>query len=210
MKKRDDYIQNMVEHEQSYISNKQKDSKDEDGTKMKNTLTNAEILAQAVLFLFAGYDTTGSTLTLISYNLACNPEIQEKLIEEVDNCVEKHGCINYDTVFDNQYLDMVIEENMRMYPPATRIDRICNKDYEFEGLKIPKGQLVTIPIWALHHDPDIYPDPYKFNPDRFNEENKKKRPNEAYIPFGNGPRSCIGKNKITSLKEKSILIFLLN
>ncbi len=202
-KKRDDYIQNMVDHEQNdYNSTGQKESyiTNEQGVKwnyMKNTLTNVEILAQAILFLLAGYETTGSTLSLISYNLACHPEIQQKLIEEVDKCIEKHGCINYDSVFDNQYLDMVIEENMRMYPPATRIDRVCNKDYEFEGVKIPKGQLVTIPIWALHHDPNIYPDPYTFNPDRFNEENKKKRANEAYIPFGNGPRSCIGKNDIT-------------
>jgi cytochrome P450 family 3 subfamily A len=154
-----------------------------------------EILAQAILFLLAGYETTASTLTLITYNLACHPEIQEKLIEEVDKCIERHGGVNYESVFDNEYLDMVIEETMRMYPPATRIDRVCSKDFEFEGIKIPKGQLVTIPIWAIHHDPEIYPDPYKFDPERFNQENKTKRVNEAFIPFGNGPRSCIGKNK---------------
>ena len=91
-----------------------------------------------------------------------------------------------------KYLDMVIDETLRLFPAVARTDRVASNDYEFEGIKMKKGQVVGVPIYALHHDPDIYPNPEEFQPERFSEENKKKRDNEAYIPFGAGPRNCIG------------------
>jgi cytochrome P450 family 3 subfamily A len=87
---------------------------------------------------------------------------------------------------------MVIDETLRMFPAALRLDRVAGEDFEYEGIKIEKGQVVAVPLWALHHDPEIYPDPDRFDPERFNEENKKKRDNNAYLPFGNGPRNCLG------------------
>ena len=88
---------------------------------------------------------------------------------------------------------MVIEETLRMYPPLMRTDRVCNKDgYEYDNIKMPAGQIWSVPIWALHHDPDLYPDPYRFDPERFNEENKRNRESTAFLPFGAGPRMCIG------------------
>jgi cytochrome P450 family 3 subfamily A len=189
----------MVEHEreESDSSNNKASQhlEDDSGVKwnyMKNTLSNKEVLAQAILFLLAGYETSGSSLTMISYNLACYPECQEKLIDEIDGVLEKHNGLSYEAVNDMPFMDMVIEETLRLYPPVIRIDRVCNRDYEYGGIKIPKGQIITVPIWALHHDPELYPDPYQFDPERFNEENKKNRPNEAFIPFGTGPRICIG------------------
>jgi len=189
----------MVDHEKNENDqNDKKESKteeDETETKwsfIKNTLTNKEILAQAFIFLIAGYETSGSSLTLISYNLALNPEVQEKLIDEVDRVLQKHDGLSYEAVNEMPYMDMVIQESQRVYPPIIRLDRVCNKDYQYGDIKISKGQVISVPIWALHHDPDLYPDPFKFDPERFNEENKKKRPNEAFIPFGTGPRNCIG------------------
>jgi cytochrome P450 len=88
-------------------------------------------------------------------------------------------------------MDMIINETLRLYPPAFRVDRVCNEDYSYKEIQIKKGQVWTASIYALHHDPDIYPDPYTFDPERFNEENKKNRDNEAFIPFGAGPRNCI-------------------
>ena len=88
---------------------------------------------------------------------------------------------------------MVIDETMRMYPPLVRTDRVCNKDYQYENIKLETGQIWSVPIYALHHDPDIYPNPEKFDPERFSDANKKTRDNSAaFIPFGAGPRSCIG------------------
>lgn len=87
---------------------------------------------------------------------------------------------------------MVIDESLRLNPPVTRFDRVANKDIEFEGLKVKKGQVFVVPIYPLHHDPEIFPEPEKFIPERFSDENKKTRDNSAFLPFGIGPRNCIG------------------
>ena len=93
---------------------------------------------------------------------------------------------------DMKYMDMVIDETLRMYPPAPRLDRVASEDYEYEGIKIKKGQVVAVQIYALHHNPEIYPNPEEFIPERFSDENKKSRESVAYLPFGAGPRNCIG------------------
>lgn len=108
-----------------------------------------------------------------------------------------------------KYMDMVIDETMRVYPTATRLDRVANKDYEYEGIKFPKGLIITVPIYALHHDPDIYPDPEQFNPERFSEENKRSRENVAFIPFGAGPRICIGM-RFSMIEMKLLLSSILS
>lgn len=87
---------------------------------------------------------------------------------------------------------MVIDETLRMYPAAIRLDRLASEDFDYEGMKIKKGQMVVVPLWALHYNPDIYPEPDRFDPERFSEENKRSRDNNAYLPFGNGPRNCLG------------------
>lgn len=104
---------------------------------------------------------------------------------------------------------MVIEETLRMYPPASRSDRIASDDYEYNGLKINKGLLIAIPIYAIQHDPNIYENPEEFNPDRFSDENRKKRDNETFIPFGYGPRSCLGM-RFALLEIKLILTTILS
>ena len=162
-------------------------------TKLKKTLTNNEILANAILFLLAGSETTATTLGWVSYFLALNPDVQERLIQELDTVLDKHnGEITYEAVNEMSYMDMVINETLRMCPAALRLDRVCNKDYTYENIKIPKGQIWSLCIYALHYDPELYPEPEKFDPERFNEDNKKKRENEAFMPFGTGPRNCIG------------------
>lgn len=87
----------------------------------------------------------------------------------------KEGYVTYETVNEMTYMDMVINETMRMYPATPRVDRICNQDYEFEGIKLKKGQIWTGYIYALHYDKDLYPNPQKFDPERFNEENKHSK-----------------------------------
>lgn len=88
----------------------------------------------------------------------------------------------------------VVLETMRKYPPLPIINRVCVKDYNLpdSDLFVEKGTRLIIPILGLHHDPDYFPKPATFNPDRFNEENKSQIPTGAYIPFGEGPRICIG------------------
>ena len=116
--------------------------------------------------------------------------------------------MTYDSVNEMTYLDMVIDETQRMYPAAVRLDRVCNEDYEFEGIKMKKGQLWIGAIYALHHDEELYPNPEKFDPERFNEENRKTRDNISLIPFGDGPRSCIAM-RFAILEMKILMAVLL-
>ena len=87
---------------------------------------------------------------------------------------------------------MVIMETLRMYPPTIRLDRTATRDYVYEGISIKKGQQITVPIHAIHHDPSIYPDPEVFKPERFTEENKRARDSLTFLAFGAGARNCIG------------------
>ena len=94
--------------------------------------------------------------------------------------------MTYEAVNEMTYLEMFIEETQRMYPAATRLDRVCNQDYEFEGIKLTRGQVWVASINSLHYDEDLYPNPEKFDPERFNETNKKTREQVAHLPFGAG------------------------
>nr|QVK45579.1 cytochrome P450 [Brachionus paranguensis] len=200
---RDDFIQSMVEHEKNMENNtinEQNSSDDEDmkwnqkdARYLKKSLTAAEIFSQAAMFLIAGMETTATTVNLIAYNLAKHQEIQQKLIDEVDRVLKNHNeDINYETVKEMTYMRMIIDETLRMFPAAVRLDRVAGEDFEYEGMKIEKGQMVVVPLWALHYDPNLYPEPEKFDPERFNEKNKQNRDANAYLPFGNGPRNCLG------------------
>jgi cytochrome P450 family 6 len=99
-------------------------------------------------------------------------------------------------------------ETLRKYPIAPFLDRMCYSDYELPAttgngtVTLPAGTSVYIPVLGLHHDPTYYPEPEKFDPDRFTEENKHSRPNYTYIPFGEGPRMCIGKDRHLTAQYK--------
>lgn len=199
--RREDFIQHILEHAENPESLTEEEStftwtnksSQNNGSTPKRTLTKNELLSTAILFLAAGYETTSIVLCFIAYNLAMHPEYQQRLCEEIDHVLEKHGGkVTYDAVHEMPYLDMIIDETLRLYPPAFRVDRVASADYEYKGIKMKKGQVWTASIYSLHHDASIYPDPFKFDPERFNEENKKKRDNGAFIPFGNGPRICVG------------------
>ena len=185
IKKRDDFIQSMLAHEESPTTSSDNKSK---------SLTDAEILSQALIFLLAGYDTVFNALSFITYCLATNPQQQETLCEEIDTVLEKHdGEINYESVNEMKFMEMVIDETLRLYPATLRLDREATSDYEYDNMKIKKGSLIAIPIYPLHYDPNTYPDPEKFDPYRFSDENKKTRDSTTNLSFGIGPRNCIGK-----------------
>ena len=107
------------------------------------------------------------------------------------------------------YLEMVINETLRLYPPALRTDRTCNQDYQYNGMTIPKGMVVQLAIYVVHHDPKNYPEPEKFIPERFSEDAKKQRENETFIPFGSGQRSCIGM-RFAMIEMKLLLADILS
>ncbi|XP_069187504.1 cytochrome P450 9e2-like isoform X2 [Procambarus clarkii] len=159
----------------------------------KKVLTDRLIVAQSVLFLIAGYDTTASTLAMTSFLLAKNPIHQQRLRQEMQQIVEEHGNITYHSIMEAKFLDACLMESLRMYPPASFIERQCTKTYKLPGTKITlhPGDLVTFPFWSLHRDPRYWPEPEIFRPDRFLPENKANIVNFTHMPFGMGPRNCI-------------------
>ncbi|XP_039918854.1 thromboxane-A synthase isoform X2 [Hirundo rustica] len=176
--------------------------------KAQKALTEDEIAGQAFLFLIAGYETTTSTLSFATYLLATNPECQEKVLQEVDEFSAKHMVPDYQNVQELPYLDMVIAETLRMYPPAFRFTREAAKDCVVLGQHIPAGTVIETAVGHLHHDPEFWPEPEKFIPERFTEEAKKERHPFAYLPFGAGPRGCIGM-KMGLLETKMTLLRIL-
>ncbi|KAK0045265.1 cytochrome P450 3A24 [Biomphalaria pfeifferi] len=170
-------------------------------------LTRSEIHAQALLFIFAGFETTATVLSFTLFFLAMNPEVLKKAQQEVDaKCLQ--DLPTYDTAQTLTYLDMCINESIRVGSPAIVINRRCVQDTYIQDIHIPKDMIILIPICAIHSDPEIYPDPGKFDPERFNSENKATRHPYAHLPFGQGPRNCIGM-RLALLELKIVMAAIL-
>uniref|UniRef100_A0A665TZJ2 unspecific monooxygenase n=1 Tax=Echeneis naucrates TaxID=173247 RepID=A0A665TZJ2_ECHNA len=155
-------------------------------------LSDHEILSQAMIFLFAGYETSSSSLTFLAYNLATNPHTMKRLQEEIDSTFSNKAPIEYQALMQMEYLDSVINESLRLYPIAQRLERVAKETVEINGIVIPKDMVVMVPVWPLQRDPQLWPEPELFKPERFSKENKGSIDPYTYMPFGAGPRNCIG------------------
>ncbi|XP_054160060.1 cytochrome P450 3A11-like, partial [Oppia nitens] len=161
-------------------------------------LTENEILAQCFVFFIAGYETTASTLAYCFYELALNPQLQDRLYEETQQVFDSDGNIDYEVLSRLPFTDSLLSETLRHYPPLLRLDREAMADVRLGGtgshnsITIEKGLVAEIPVYAIHHDPGYYPDPFSFQPDRFMPENRSKLIPYTYLPFGAGPRNCVG------------------
>lgn len=175
-------------------------------------VTIDDIVGQAFFFFLAGFDTSSSLMCFMAHELAANPDIQERLRREIDEYYEKNNDeITYDTVSEMKYLDMVVSETLRKYPTAPFTNRLCVKEHElpppmdgYPSYKIEKGTIVMISIYGLHRDPKHFPDPDRFDPERFSEENKNSINPYTYLPFGIGPRQCIG-NRFALMEAKIVI-----
>ncbi|XP_037047696.1 cytochrome P450 3A8-like isoform X2 [Bradysia coprophila] len=158
------------------------------------TLTEDEIIAQTVAFVVAGNETTASLLIYATYELAMNTDVQDKLFVEINSSFNTNGSIDFDELCRLPYLDAVISETLRHHSPVERTTRIVSQEYKLGDTDIilHPGQLVHIPIYAIHHDEKYYPDPFKFDPERFMPHNKHNLIPYTYLPFGQGPRNCLG------------------
>ncbi|XP_055345482.1 cytochrome P450 3A24-like isoform X2 [Paramacrobiotus metropolitanus] len=155
-------------------------------------LTTEELVAQSVIFFLAGYDTTASALSFLTYCLTVNPDIQERLRDEIDSVMSDREVATYDLIAKMEYLDCCINEALRMYPPVVRTERECNETWTYKGMTIDKGTVVAVPIYAIHHDPENWPDPERYDPDRFSRDSKHKIKPFTFETFGQGPRNCVG------------------
>lgn len=171
-------------------------------------LSHEEILAQSILFFLAGYDTSANTLALFVYELACHSDIQDRLIKEIDEIMKDEKQVTYDLVQKMPYLDMCLSEALRMYPSGVRTDRVTKNEITINGVRIPKGMAIGIPIYALQNDPDVWPNPRKFDPERFTSDAKASRNPFNYLPFGIGPRNCVGM-RLALMEIKMAAVYLL-
>ncbi|KAH8238682.1 hypothetical protein KR038_000928, partial [Drosophila bunnanda] len=187
--KRNDFMDMLIEMKN------QKQLTLENGDVVKG-LTMDEVLAQAFVFFIAGFETSSSTMGFALYELAKNPHIQDKARAEIEEILMQHDQkFSYELTKDLKFLDQIINETLRRYTIVPHLDRMAKKRFVVPGhpnFVIEAGQSVIIPAFAIHHDPSIYPDPYEFRPERFSPEETTNRPSVAWLPFGDGPRNCIG------------------
>ena len=129
----------------------------------------------------------------MSYEFAVNPEFQERPHKEIAEAMGSDKQISYEQLHCFPYLDACVSETLRKRTPLTRLERQCNQDYVLnDKIKLFKGQLVEIPIYAIHNNEKYFDDPDQFIPDRFLKENRHKIIPHTYLAFGSGPRHCIG------------------
>ncbi|XP_011689077.1 PREDICTED: cytochrome P450 6k1-like [Wasmannia auropunctata] len=171
-----------------------------------------DLVAQAAIFFTAGFETSSTTMAFALYELAIHPEMQDRLRKEILDALDKtNGKITYDMIFSLSYLDMIVSETLRMYPPLPFLDRKTMDTYKMPNsdLVLEKGTPIYVSLLGLHYDPEYYPNPNKFDPERFTEENKRNRPSCIYLPFGDGPRVCIG-NRMGLLQTKLGIVTILS
>jgi cytochrome P450 len=164
-------------------------AREEDGS----TYTDRELRDQLMTLLFAGHDTTTSTVSFLFYELARHPRVLAGLLEEQDDVLKGAAPAAADVTGERlPRLEMALDETLRLYPPAWVGPRRSVEPFEFAGHRIPGGVPASYCSWASHRIPEVFPEPEAFVPERFSPENRAKLPKGAYVPFGGGSRTCIG------------------
>lgn len=168
-------------------------------------IDNDGIIEETDTFTFEGHDTTSSAITFTLLLLAHHPEIQEEIFKEIKEIHGDKNDLTIDDLSKLEYLDRVIKESLRIYPPVAFISRELSEDYIHDGFTQPKGSGCNIHIYDIHRDPVAFPDPEKFDPDRFLPENCARRSNYAFIAFSAGMRNCIGQ-RFAMLELKTVFV----
>ncbi|EDW74198.1 uncharacterized protein Dwil_GK21516 [Drosophila willistoni] len=183
--KRNDFMDMLIELKKKY----------DEGNKEEGLSFN-ELAAQAFVFFLAGYETSSTTMGFALHELALNQDIQNRLRNEIDEVLAKNnGEFSYDSMREMKYLEKIIDETLRKHPVVGHLIRLATQRYvhpDNPKYYIEPGTGVIIPVKAIHHDPEFYPEPEKFIPERFDEDQVKQRPACTFLPFGEGPRNCIG------------------
>jgi len=162
-------------------------ARDEDGS----SLSDVQVRDELMTLLAAGHETTANALTWTFYLLSQNPTERDKLLAELHNVLNGRSPIVEDLT-RLPYLEMVVKESMRLFPPAWIVGRHAVDDYELEGYHLPAGSFVFLSQWVIHHKVEYFVEPERFCPERFDPDQGEKHPSFAYFPFGAGPRMCIG------------------
>ncbi|MFP5377322.1 MAG: cytochrome P450 [Acidimicrobiia bacterium] len=160
-------------------------------------LADDDVRDEAIIFLVAGHETTGSALAFTLQLLGRHQEVQDRVRSEVEDAVGGEREPSYD-VDALAYTTQVVNESMRLYPPAHTVVRKASHDTDLCGYAVPRGRIVAVNIWGIHHRPTVWPDPSRFDPDRFGAgvvgERSRSATHYTHLPFGGGPRACIGEH----------------
>jgi cytochrome P450 len=165
------------------------DARYSDGHGMSDEL----ILSESMQLLVAGHETSSNALSWLFYLLSSRPEFLEQLRQEFDSVLNGKP-LTYSSVPKFEFATKVIQEGLRLYPPFWMVDRMALSDDRAGDLVIPRGSTVVVFIYGAHHSPRYWEDPERFDPERFTKANEKLRAPGTYLPFGAGPRGCIGGN----------------
>lgn len=178
------------------------DARDDDGQGM----SDRQVRDEAVTIMLAGHETTANALNWTWFLLAQNPPVEARLHAELDSVLAGRTPTLAD-LRQLPYTEMVIKEAMRLYPPAYGISRIATKTTRLGEYDVPKGTVLNLYTFGAHRNPALWPQPERFDPDRFSPENEKQIPRYAYMPFGGGPRICIG-NSFAMMEARLLLATL--
>ena len=188
--KKDDLLQMLI------------DTEYDDGTKM----SNQQLLDESLIIYVAGHETTAIAMAWAIYLIATHPNVEAKLVQSIAEDL-KGEAPSFSNLRNLTYTTQVIEEAMRLYPPAWLVDREAINDDEVDGIKIKKGIPISCLIYSMHRHSDFWENPNDFDPERFSSENKKRHVPFSYIPFGGGPRLCIGNN--FAMMEMQLIIAMI-
>ncbi|XP_077510054.1 cytochrome P450 3A41-like [Amblyomma americanum] len=202
-KEEDDFLQVFMNAD--YDWEKAGNNKSENTEKKKMSLD--EITAQGISFFIGGVEGGSMTLALSAYYLALHPECQDRAIAEVDKTLSE-GDITYDALQQMSYLEACIKEALRICTPDNIILRLCTEETTVAGIHFKPGMCVAIPLPCIHRDSEYFAEPEKYNPDRFLLKNKASIRSFTYMPFGAGPRNCVGM-RLSLMQAKVALASLL-
>ncbi|XP_014292723.1 cytochrome P450 6j1 [Halyomorpha halys] len=174
----------------------------------KPAYTNLELAGHCLSFYADTTETSSNQLAFLLLDLAAHQDVQDKLRKEISSISKCPTDFNLEKINSINYLNMVVNESLRIHTQATMLSRTCTQNAVIGNTPIPKGTKVFVPVGQFHKDPEYFPNPEKFDPERFSEENKDSIPKYTFLPFGEGPRICVGF-KLALLQIKLAVIFLL-
>ena len=166
-------------------------------------LDDTELRDEILNLFFAGFETSASALTWTFLQLSRYPAAVRGIAQEVDRVVGD-APLRFEHLTALEYTGRVLDETMRLYPPIWTNERVAGEDDEIGGYHIPKGTMVAVSTWLLHRNPRLWEHPQRFDPERFLPERSKERSRYAFVPFGVGPRTCVG-NHFATMQAKVML-----
>ena len=156
-------------------------------------LTDVQVRDEAMTLFLAGQESTANSLVWTWYLISQHPDVEEKLHDEIDSVLgERLPAV--DDLQKLVFTRMVFSESLRLYPPAWTVVRRAIEDYQVDGYVVPSGADIYMSEYVVHHDPRFFPDPFKFDPERWTQDQGSSLPQFAYFPFGGGPRRCVGES----------------